>query len=229
MEFKPIPRLLVHETIIAQIKDHIIHNKLMPGELLPSERQLAGLLNVSRNSIREAYKALEAEGLVRIYHGKGIFLADSSMPISHSLLSIPKTPLLNKALELMEIRRVIEPGSISIAQTKFTEEKISNLGKILELERNPDTEKPSALFEQEIVRMTENAELIKLEEYVAQSWISLWSEIGQGVLLPEARYKDHLNVFKALQMRKPDLAKRYLEKHHDTVLGVIVKCLSGKV
>jgi GntR family transcriptional repressor for pyruvate dehydrogenase complex len=229
MEFKPIPRLLVHETIIAQIKDYIIHNKLAPGDLLPSERQLAGLLNVSRNSIREAYKALEAEGLVKIYHGKGIFLADSNMPIAQSLLSIPQTPLLHKALELMEIRRVIEPGAISIAQTKLTEAKISHLGKILEAEENPDTKKPSTLFEQEIVKMTENAELIKLEDSVAESWLALWSEIGQGVLSPEARYKDHLNVFKALQMRKPDLAKRYLERHHDTVLGVIVKCLSGKV
>jgi GntR family transcriptional repressor for pyruvate dehydrogenase complex len=56
LELTPIKRVVVHDTIINLVKEYILSNKLDPGDKLPSERDLAQTLDVSRNSIREALK-----------------------------------------------------------------------------------------------------------------------------------------------------------------------------
>lgn len=60
--------------IVEQVERLIEARRLEPGDRLPPERELAQLLNVSRPSLREALKALEARGRVRIRHGVGVWI-----------------------------------------------------------------------------------------------------------------------------------------------------------
>jgi GntR family transcriptional repressor for pyruvate dehydrogenase complex len=62
----------LYERIAAEIERLIEGRELRPGDRLPPERQLAGLLQVSRNSLREAVKMLEARGRLEVRHGRGI-------------------------------------------------------------------------------------------------------------------------------------------------------------
>ena len=66
----------------ARVKDHLLdymdNNRLGPGEQLPSEAEMAKTLGVSRNTIREAYITLEAEGFIIRKHGIGTFVARPS-------------------------------------------------------------------------------------------------------------------------------------------------------
>ena len=52
------------------IRDYIAKNKLQPGDLLPSEGQIADELGIGRNSVREATRALDSIGLIEIKKGK---------------------------------------------------------------------------------------------------------------------------------------------------------------
>ena len=67
----PIKNVKVYEIIMKQIKDIVKSGELKRGDKLPSERDLALKLNVSRTSVREAIKALETLGLVQSKHGEG--------------------------------------------------------------------------------------------------------------------------------------------------------------
>lgn len=60
------------------ILDLIAEQKLSLGDKLPSEEQLTTRLEVSRPTLREAFKLLEQDGVIRVEHGKGRFLASGS-------------------------------------------------------------------------------------------------------------------------------------------------------
>jgi GntR family transcriptional repressor for pyruvate dehydrogenase complex len=72
--FKPIRPKKISEEIVTQIKVLISDGQLKPGERVPSERELAALLGVSRPSVREAIMVLEAMGLVESRQGGGTFV-----------------------------------------------------------------------------------------------------------------------------------------------------------
>ncbi len=64
------------DTIAADLEGRILEGSLRAGERLPSERELAGTLGVSRPSLREALQKLEAKGLVRKRQGGGTVVTD---------------------------------------------------------------------------------------------------------------------------------------------------------
>src|SRR5581483_6773716 len=64
----------LYARIVGDIERLIEERGLQPGDRLPSERELARLLGVSRPSLREAIKMLEAVGRVRVHHGTGCWI-----------------------------------------------------------------------------------------------------------------------------------------------------------
>lgn len=73
--FEPVGHELLAEAIVAQIEDLIASGILKQGRKLPSERELAEMLRVSRPKLREALAVLEERGLVTTQHGEGTFVA----------------------------------------------------------------------------------------------------------------------------------------------------------
>lgn len=67
-KIKPKP---IFQIIIEQIRDQIVSGSLKPGDLLPTERQLAEMMGVNRHSLREALKVLEFLGVVQSRTGIG--------------------------------------------------------------------------------------------------------------------------------------------------------------
>jgi GntR family transcriptional regulator, transcriptional repressor for pyruvate dehydrogenase complex len=95
----------VSDRIAQQIRNLIGAEKIKPGDRLPSERELAALLGVSRPSVREAVKALEAQGRLYVRHGQGVFVA---LPQSQKDL---RAALARQELtlgELFAMREVLE-------------------------------------------------------------------------------------------------------------------------
>lgn len=78
---------------------------LEPGDRLPSERQLAQKLAVSRPSVREAVRALQSEGLLVVHHGRGVFIAE---PESVKELRQSVIESVHSKEELFDMREVLE-------------------------------------------------------------------------------------------------------------------------
>ncbi|WP_164705064.1 FadR/GntR family transcriptional regulator, partial [Pseudomonas viridiflava] len=72
--------LAVPESALRAIRKLIAEQGYMPGDSLPSQRDLAVLLGVSRASLREALSSLSALGVVSVQPGKGVFVQAISEP-----------------------------------------------------------------------------------------------------------------------------------------------------
>ena len=71
VDWQQIPRMRAYELVINQIESQILAGALKVGDQLPAERDLAAKLGVSRAAVREAMRAMEAQGVVRSGVGVG--------------------------------------------------------------------------------------------------------------------------------------------------------------
>ncbi|NRQ32663.1 FadR family transcriptional regulator [Nonomuraea sp. NN258] len=98
------------------VKDLIVRRGLVAGDPLPTETELMEELQVSRNSIREALKALQAVGIVDIRHGFGMFVGRMSLSglvdelAFHSRITLQNGK--NHLANLVEIREILEAGLV---------------------------------------------------------------------------------------------------------------------
>ncbi|MEC4015184.1 FadR/GntR family transcriptional regulator [Streptomyces sp. H27-D2] len=103
--------------IQERIKKLIIDQRLPSGASLPTETELMELLGVSRNSVREALKALQAMGIVEIRHGFGTYVGPMSMaPMIEGLTFRTVAGHYrgeDSLLQLLELREAVETGLIS--------------------------------------------------------------------------------------------------------------------
>lgn len=129
--FDPVKKLSVSETIIVQVKDLILQEKLKPGQKLPSERDLADQLGVGRSSVREATSAMVALGIVEIRPGDGAYIR-SDFPRS-MLESLDWSSLLlnGRSNDLVEARVIVERATARLAAQRATHEDRKRLGDIV--------------------------------------------------------------------------------------------------
>lgn len=91
--------------IRLEIMRFLENNRLSPGDRLPSERELAATLGVSRPSVREAVRSLQAEGRLLVRHGQGVFVAE---PAAQRSLRQSMANLDHSLSELFAMREVLE-------------------------------------------------------------------------------------------------------------------------
>ena len=68
----------IYEQLVVQIKGMIVKGELAADTPLPSVRSLSGELKISSLTVKKAYDALEAEGLVKTVHGKGTYVVEAN-------------------------------------------------------------------------------------------------------------------------------------------------------
>src|SRR5260370_170967 len=124
----------VSETIARRIQRAITTGKLEPGEKLPAERDLAKKLNVSRVSVREAYRSLAELGLLSVKRGAegGAFIADfDHEPVTRSLSLMLRLGRTSHE-ELTEARVLLEPPIARLAALRASAEDIRRLEELVE-------------------------------------------------------------------------------------------------
>jgi GntR family transcriptional regulator, transcriptional repressor for pyruvate dehydrogenase complex len=112
----------VSDRIAQQILKLIAAEEIRPGDRLPSERELATLLGVSRPSVREAVKALEAQGRLHVRHGQGVFVAAPSATKDLRAALARQEMTLG---ELFLMREVLEVPAADWAAAAGDQEKIA--------------------------------------------------------------------------------------------------------
>lgn len=70
----------IYEQIIERVKEDIIKGILMPGDKLPSVRELSSMITINPNTISKAYKELERMKAIEVIRGKGTFVAQDFKP-----------------------------------------------------------------------------------------------------------------------------------------------------
>ncbi|MDH6565364.1 GntR family transcriptional repressor for pyruvate dehydrogenase complex [Streptomyces sp. SAI-208] len=110
-----------YEVVAERILEFIAEERLVPGDRMPTENDLAQRLDTSRAVVREAVKILSALGRVRAHKGRGLFVADDEgMLITSRWGGFFRPVDLDHVLMLFEFRRVQEMAAARLAATRAT-------------------------------------------------------------------------------------------------------------
>ena len=135
--FKAVTLNRVSQAIVDQIKLLLRQGRLTPGDRLPSERELCERFGVSRVTVREALRVLEAGGLIDIRVGArgGAFVTSpTSQQIGAGLADLLNLSPLTAA-QVTEARQVFELGIVPLVVERATEEDIAELRQMVAEQR----------------------------------------------------------------------------------------------
>lgn len=213
----PIITKTVSEAVAEKVRDLIMSGKLSWGQKLPSQRALAGKLNVAVSSIREGLQILQATGYVEIKRGQGTYVAsDPGRALSKTL-----SMFLNADVRyLLEARAVLEVGVASLAATRAGKQDIEKMQACLDrMQSSLDSREQTGgetLFSDESDRISENdlefhltlAGSVNnplLHEFVSAIRSSLGRFIGE-IEHTRTGLEYHRKVLKAVREQDPDKA-----------------------
>lgn len=116
--FQPVRAGNAFEDTIELILRVIKLGEVPVGERLPSERELAELLNISRDTVREALKVLSAEGIVESRRGRagGTYVLRTPAPLGHLREAVDRLP--NGLEDTLVFRRAVESGAAEAAAAR---------------------------------------------------------------------------------------------------------------
>ncbi|MCL6611777.1 MAG: FadR family transcriptional regulator [Peptococcaceae bacterium] len=223
MEFVPVKVKRAVETIIDQIKNHILSGQLKPGDKLLTERELADHLKVSRASVREALSALNMAGILEIRHGDGIYLkkADANLAIE------PLTMIIllerDKIKNILEVRKALEVESAGLAAERHRPEHLEKMKAALrEMEDDLATgnsgEQADLRFHFFIAESTGNPLLTMLMNTIHSAmnqtlsvtrrlWISGTSGTARRL------FEEHRDIYEAISAGDKDKAREIMYQH----------------
>ncbi|MDT3396629.1 FadR/GntR family transcriptional regulator [Streptomyces sp. B1866] len=121
--------------IQERIKRLIIDRRLASGATLPTETELMELLGVSRNSVREALKGLQAMGIVEVRHGFGTYVGPMSVaPMIEGLVFRTVAGHYrgeDSLLQLLELREAVETGLVARLAGRVPEADLAELDALV--------------------------------------------------------------------------------------------------
>jgi GntR family transcriptional regulator, transcriptional repressor for pyruvate dehydrogenase complex len=129
-----MPRNRMYQRAAEQIETFIMRH-LNPGDKLPTERDLAERLALSRSSIRDGIRALEIIGLVEPHQGAGTFIRECSASSLTKRLTALLMCQTTHVGELLDFRKMLEPGLAGHAATHASPEQIRKMEEILRRQR----------------------------------------------------------------------------------------------
>lgn len=124
----PVKKDSLYLKIADSIYRYIRNNELKPGDRLPSERSMAESLEISRNSLREALRLLEARGLLQVKTGKGVFLNNLYGEDSRLMVVIEGSSFA----EIQELQTLLDCQAVRNATLKSSEAEKDSLIEIAE-------------------------------------------------------------------------------------------------
>ena len=149
VSLKPINDMSVVQQVIDRLTNAMINKELRPGDKLPPEMELAAMLGVGRNSVREAIKVLTSFGVLETRRPEGTFVTNGSSdrmiePLLYGII-LDQTDSLNA---LKELRELIDLGILKLAIQKATKQDMELLSEqLLQLKEKLKTADVEAIFE----------------------------------------------------------------------------------
>ncbi len=118
------------EKVSQDILEYIARNGLQPGDRLPNEYELAGMLQVGRSSVREAVKLLVSRNVLVVRQGAGTFVSQKR-GITEDPLGLSLIPDKHRlARDLMEVRILLEPQIAAAAAQNAAAGEIEQLEQL---------------------------------------------------------------------------------------------------
>ena len=209
----------VTDEAIEKIKAMITSGALRAGDRLPKESDLAAALGLSRNSLREAVRALALVNVLDVRRGDGTYVTSLEPHILlESLNFIVDFHRDDTVLEFLQVRRILEPTATAMAAERITHEDIEGLEKLLDsLGPNPNPEdlvEKDIEFHRRIVACAGNSVLSSLLESMSgpMTRARVWRGISQTGAVART-LAEHRAILDALIAHDPEVARSWATVH----------------
>jgi GntR family transcriptional regulator, transcriptional repressor for pyruvate dehydrogenase complex len=228
----PIGRKSVSELVVQRILDTIKSGHLATGDKLPSERDLATQLDVSRPTVREALRALSILGILEIRHGGGVYV--TAMDAAEMLAPLDFFVSLNvqNMAELFDARIQYEPMIAALAAERLTDAALARLTDLVaaqvddpeNLETFHDTD---VEFHKTILDASGNAFLSRIGKL-----FQLLGDQGRKAFQKRKSIRlqsieDHQVILVALQQRDPVASQKAMRQHMINVRNALREVSNG--
>lgn len=207
---------------VSAIKSLILRGDLRPGDTLPSERDLAVMLGISRPSLREAIRVLRAMNIIETRHGDRTYVSS----LEPHLLAQPISFMLQVAPTsigyLFEVRLLLEVNAATLAANRITPDQLAHVQELVtasegELARIPEYVRIDHEIHTSIVEAAGNPILTGLYRSISELLLESRARTAGSLAIREQALHAHTDILDALSKGEGESAERAMRKHLNEV------------
>lgn len=218
--FAPITVARASSSVAEQIRSAIVTGRLHEGERLPPERELAEQFGVSRVTVRDALRALEAIGLVEVRVGArgGAFVtAPTGSHIGKTMAAMMMMQAVSPE-DIVEARLIVELGTITLACARATDDDLAQLREACDrgaeaLRAGTYSRELSWDFHTRLGKAAHNAAVDGLTQSFRSTLSMHPIRTREGAKAYERTVEEHAAILAALERRDGGAARREMAQH----------------
>lgn len=216
--FKAVAKIPAYQLVEESIRGMIMGGKLPPGDLLPPETELAEQLEVTRPTVREAFRSLEGAGLIKRGPRRRMVVTAPSPRIVHNAMH--EAIVLHGVTyqELWEINMALEPAAAALAAAKISPELLDEIEE--NLARTAEClDKPAKLaacdveFHELVAKAADNHAMLLAREPLGELLFPAYGAVIRNIGPGERLFEAHTNIFQALKKGNEKQAETWMAKH----------------
>jgi GntR family transcriptional repressor for pyruvate dehydrogenase complex len=220
-------RTLVYASILEELRHRIQIGLLRPGDKLPSVKDLAKEFRVAQSSVREALRVLESMKVLRIEHGRGVFVNEDP-----GLLVDPwgQLDVLEKRsfAALLEARLILEPQLAALAATRASEEEVCAIQATVDemaarVKAGEDFLEADLAFHDKIALAAANPVLARMVGVVSDLLLDGRRITNNLPGMPERAVRYHSLIAGAIADRNPSQAQLLMFAHIHEVVTTLAR------
>ncbi len=225
-EFEAVRRSKVYEEVARQL-EQFIAERMKPGDMLPSERELAEKFSVSRSSIRDAIRHLELVGMVEPRQGSGTVVRE----VSAGAIINPLTSVLVQkrklVVELLDVRKMLEPPLAARAATHASAADVAEMEDILRRQDEKQRRGENAIdedneFHYTISMASDNSVVLKVLDVLMDLLRETRERSLQVEGRPQKSIAGHRRILSAIKKHDPVAAELAMRRHIEEVSEIVL-------
>ena len=218
--YQPIKMRRTFEVIIDLLKEKIYSGEYQPGDRLPSERELAPLIAVSRSAVREAYHALEILDVVEVRRGTegGTFIKElTHRPFTQSISDLLRLRRISLA-DMTEARLLLEKDLAQLAIERITDEDLEVLHKWVDrafkkIKSGVPAHEENVRFHLRLSEASGNPLLSMVYSSVMDLFLLTLQTLPAKLKASRIIAEEHLEIISLLQSHNLDKLLEFLDQH----------------
>jgi GntR family transcriptional regulator, sialic acid-inducible nan operon repressor len=236
MTVSPIRRRKLYEEVAERIEAMIRDGQFMPGDQLPSERELMETFGVGRSAVREAMLALQRMGLVAVSSGeRSRVVSPSAKSMVSELAGVARFMLAQDGgvARFQQARALFEIGLARLAAQIASDEDIARLRAALEANRqtigdHDRFQRTDVAFHYAIAQIPRNQIFTSLHEAVVAWLTEQRLTSGRMPGAGEAAYAAHARIYAAIAAHDAPGAELAMQEHLEAVAALYWRALAAE-
>lgn len=232
MGFGPLRKRSLSDSIVERLKDMIVRKELVAGQRLPSEQELAESFGVGRHTVREALKKMEIMGLAESRVGQGSFITGVNPKDVLDFMTNQLVMSQGDMINLMELRRILEVSSASLAAQRATEEDLEEIFLRVSLMQSCRDDVKRFVEEDvnchfAIAKATGNEYFGVVLNAIQDMLLSVQREVVVAEGAIERALEYHRLIYEAIKDKKSAEAELWMNKHMESTHQTLIAKNAG--